>query len=63
MSSSDLAYQCVQVPKFDGDIFSEEGTKLVAEHHAMYLKALRDLYDKYKDQYAASRQRDMKFIG
>ena len=58
-----LGLYCRQVPKFEGDIFSEEGTKLVAEHHGMYLKALQDLYDKYKDQYAASRQRDMKFIG
>ncbi len=59
----DLGSGCRQVPRFDGDIFSEEGTNLVAEHHAMYLKALQDLYNKYKDQYAASRQRDMKFIG
>ena len=52
-----------QVPKFEGDIFSEDGKNFVAEHHALYLKTLRELYDKYKDQYAASRQRDMKFIG
>jgi len=63
VTPSNPACACRQVPRFEGDIFSEEGTKLVAEHHAMYLKALRDLYDKYKDQYAASRQRDMKFIG
>ena len=51
------------MPKFEGDIFSEDGKKFVAEHHAMYLKTLRELYDKYKDQYAASRQREMQFVG
>ena len=51
------------MPKFGGDIFSEEGKKFVAEHHAIYLKTLRELYDKYKDQYAASRKRDMTFVG
>ena len=52
-----------QVPKYEGDVFSEEGKKVVNQYHAQYLEQLRKLYDDHKNTYHASRISEMKFIG
>lgn len=51
------------MPKYDGDVFSEEGKKVVAQYHAQYLQVLQKLYDDHKNTYHAGRKSEMKFIG
>lgn len=53
----------VQVPKYDGDVFSEDGKKVVHEYHAQYMKVLQKLYDDHKNTYHAGRKSEMKFVG
>lgn len=36
--------------------------RVVAEVHAQYVKALRGLWDKYKDQYALERKGTFKIV-
>ncbi|EFN54313.1 hypothetical protein CHLNCDRAFT_25068 [Chlorella variabilis] len=44
------------------DLRSEDGRAVVEECHARYCAALQALYDKYKDEFAPSRVRDMRFV-
>ena len=36
--------------------------ELVDQYHARYMKALEDLYNKYKDEYAKDRRHEMRFV-
>ena len=51
------------MPKYDGDVFSEEGRKVVDKYHSQYLVVLQNLYDDHKNTYHAGRKSEMKFIG
>lgn len=45
-----------------GDLRSPEGRAHVDACHATYLRALRELYDAHKDEYAPGRVKDMEFV-
>lgn len=45
-----------------GDLRSEEGQRLVDEHHRKYVDALRALYDAHKEQYAPARRRSLDIV-
>jgi hypothetical protein len=52
----------VPVPKFTGDTHSEEFGALVDKYHDIYIQALLQLWNKYKDEYAANRVSDMRLV-
>lgn len=52
----------LQVPKFKGDVFGEEGQAAAKKLHAQYRQAVLDLYQKHKDEFHANRREELKII-
>lgn len=53
---------CAQVPKFEGDIFGEEGQALTKKYHGIFKEALLALYQENKDEFHANRREELKII-
>lgn len=45
-----------------GDLHSLEGKELADKYHALYVTALKDLYEQHKDLYALDRASSLKLV-
>ncbi|BDA43207.1 Diacylglycerol O-acyltransferase 2 [Coccomyxa sp. Obi] len=52
----------IPVPKFNGDLKSEEGQKLVDEYHARYIAGLKAVWEQHKDKYAPKRRKSLDIV-
>nr|AYE66856.1 DGAT2B [Lobosphaera incisa]AZI70897.1 acyl-CoA:diacylglycerol acyltransferase 2.1 [Lobosphaera incisa] len=52
----------IDIPKFTGDLHSEEGQAAVNRAHAKYIAALQALWEQHKDQYAKQRRSSLHII-
>ncbi|KAK9811809.1 hypothetical protein WJX72_010459 [[Myrmecia] bisecta] len=52
----------IDVPKYTGDMHSDEAHMLINAAHAKYVKGLQDLWEKHKDQYAKQRRSSLHII-
>lgn len=48
--------------RFDGDIRSSEGMKLVDEYHSQYVNALTALWNDKKEKYAKQRVSELQIV-
>ena len=48
--------------RFDGDMKSDQGLKLVDEYHRKYITALQALWDSHKDKYTAAGTSEFKLV-
>ncbi|KAK9831448.1 hypothetical protein WJX81_006091 [Elliptochloris bilobata] len=52
----------IEVPKFKGDLKSEEGQALVERYHAMFVAGLKQVWEEHKEACAPQRTRSLRIV-